>query len=144
MNIKDIYEQLKDIDLCVFSTVSDNKPQSSLMGFGVTEELELIFGTSNKSRKFSNIKSNLNVSVVFSLKNHKTVQYEGTAELLNDEDLEKYKNIYFDLRPSVRKYESLPDQVYFKVKPIWIRYTDVSKKPWDIFEINFDTISKIK
>lgn len=138
MNIKDIYEQLKEIDLCVLSTVSDNKPQSSLMGFGVSEELELIFGTSNKSRKFNNIKNNLNVSVVFSLKDHKTIQYEGVVEMLNGNELKKYKNIYFELRPSVKKYEFLPDQVYFKVNPVWIKYTDVTKKPWDILEYQFN------
>lgn len=135
MDKKDIYELLKSVDSCVLSTVSNNKPQSSLMGFGVSENLELIFGTSNKSRKFKNITLNPHVSVTFHLGGHKTIQYEGVVEMIVGEELEKYKNIYFELRPSVKKYESLADQVYFKVNPIWLRYTDVTKSPWNIFEI---------
>ncbi len=137
MDRKDIYEFLKSNDHCVLSTSSDDRPQSALMGFGISEDLDFIFGTSNKSRKYNNIQNNSNVSIVVGFDQGKTVQCEGIAELLEGEELDKYKNIYFTLRPSVKKYESLPDQVYFKVKLNWLRYTDVTKQPWDVTEINF-------
>ena len=137
MDKKEIYEFLKLRDLCVLSTTNDGQSQSSLMGFGISEDLDFVFGTSNKSRKYNNVQKNKNVSIVVGFTEGKTIQCEGVVEFLEGEELERYKNIYFTLRPSVKKYELLPDQVYFKVKLNWLRYTDVTKKPWDIKEIKF-------
>ncbi len=136
MNKNDIYEFLKSRDLCILSTISGNKPQSALMGFGVSEDLDFVFGTSNKSRKYKNILDNNDVSIVVGFTDGKTIQCEGVVELLEGDELNKYKDVYFTLRPSVKKYESLPDQVYFKVKLNWLRYTNVTKHPWDVIEIN--------
>lgn len=107
------------------------------MGFGINEDLAFVFGTSNKSRKYKNIVNNKNVSIVVGFDQGKTVQCEGEVKFLDGEELNKYKNIYFTLRPSVKKYETLPDQVYFVVNLNWLRYTDVTKKPWVVVEINF-------
>ncbi len=137
MDKKDIYELLKSTDHCVLSTSSGNRSQSALMGFGISEDLDFVFGTSNKSRKYKNIKNNKNVSIVVGFNEGKTVQCEGDVEFLEGDELDKYKNIYFTLRPSVKKYETLPDQVYFVVRLNWLRYTDVTKKPWDVVEIDF-------
>lgn len=137
MDKKDIYEFLKSRDCCVLSTSNNDKSQSALMGFGVSEDLDFVFGTSNKSKKYNNIINNSNVSIVVGFDQGKTVQCEGIVEFLEGEELDKYKNVYFTLRPSVKKYETLPDQVYFKVKLNWLRYTDVTKHPWDVTEINF-------
>lgn len=137
MNKTDIYEFLRSRDYCVLSTVDNNKSQSAFMGFGISENLDFVFGTSNKSRKYNNILNNKSVSIVVGFTEGKTIQCEGIVELLEGEELDKYKNIYFTLRPSVKKYETLLDQVYFKVKLIWLRYTDVTKNPWDVTEIKF-------
>lgn len=132
----EIYKFIREYDRCILSTCSENKPQSALMGFGISDNLEFVFGTSTKTRKFKNINKQSKVSIVVGWNDSRSVQYEGNAQVLQGEELRKYKEIYFYQKPSARKLENLPDQVYFKVAPVWVRYTDVSDKPWRVFEIN--------
>jgi len=119
----------------VISTVGNDKPEAALMGFAHASDLSLIFGTYTTTRKFKNIQDNPNVAIVFGNNEKITVQYEGVASVLVGEELKKYKNIYFQKSPSSKKYESLPNQVYLKIKPTWVRYTDYNKEPPMVFEI---------
>ena len=65
-----------------------------------------------------------------------TVQYEGEASELKGEEMNKYKEIYFEKNPRAKKWEEREGITYFKVVPKWIRYSDLNKNPWEIFEIN--------
>jgi pyridoxine/pyridoxamine 5'-phosphate oxidase len=118
--------------LCVLSTINqEGLSESAVIGFGETENFELIFGTDVNSRKYTNLKHNSRVSVVIGWVDGKTVQYEGIAkELLND-DIRKYSSIYFTKSPSAEKYSSDPNERYFIISPTWIRYTDISNEPWE-------------
>lgn len=121
---------------CVISTVTDNKPESALIGFGEAEDLSLIFGTDATTRKYKNIQKNPQVAFTIGME-FITVQYEGNASLLAGKEQEMYKKFYFSKTPSAKKYEGYPNQVYFKVVPTWIRYSDYNKDPEEIFEIEF-------
>ncbi len=65
-----------------------------------------------------------------------TVQYEGEASELKGEKLNKYKEIYFKKNPRAKKWEGREGITYFKIIPKWIRYSDLNKDPWEVFEIN--------
>ena len=54
-----------------------------------------------------------------------------------EEEIDEYKKLYYAKNPTAKKYESYPNQVYLKITPSWIRYTDYNKNPNDIFEIKF-------
>lgn len=131
----------KDNIDCAFSSINkEGNPQVAIMGFAETKDFELILGTSNESRKFQNIQSNPHVAVAigWTWENPKTVQYEGTAHLLNGKELAKYQEIYFAKQPESKKFASLPTQVYFIIKPKLIRYTDFSNEPKiESFELKF-------
>lgn len=121
----------------VISTIGIDKPEAALMGFAVSKDLGLIFGTLTTTRKFENIQKNPNVAIVFSNDEKITVQYEGVATVLEGDELEEYKNIYFQKKPDAKRFETDPSQVYLKVQPTWIRYTNYHKESEGIFEITF-------
>lgn len=132
-----ILDFIKKHKLTVIATVaSDSKPESAVIEFGQTDDLELIFECFDKSRKCHNLKSNNNVSFVIGWDEQITVQYEGKAFELAGEEAEKYKNIYWDKNPDAKQWKDAEGVKFFKVVPKWARYTDLNKFPWEIFEIN--------
>ncbi len=121
----------------VVATTNGNAPEAAFVGFASTPELDLVFGTKTNSRKYKNILSHPNVAIVFDDDKKITVQYEGIISMLSGAELEAYKKIYFQKTPSSKKYENQPNQIYLKVTPTWIRYTNYSNHPDEVFEITF-------
>lgn len=129
--IRDLINQNK---LAVLSTVtSENKSESAVVEISARENLELIFDTLLTFRKYKNLKNNRHVSVVIGLE-PATIQYEGIAAELEDKELEECKQIHFQKFPEAIKFEKLGIR-FFKIIPKWIRYTNVSKQPWEVFEV---------
>jgi hypothetical protein len=77
------------------------------------------------------------VALVIGWDKGKTVQYEGTAEELSGAELEECIRIHLAKIPSAAKYVGQDEEVFFKVKPRWIKFSDLSRDPWDILEIKF-------
>jgi general stress protein 26 len=120
----------------VISTFGEEYPESACVEFG-NDGLTIVFDTNNSSRKYQNILKNPKVSLVIGWENEGTVQYEGSAILLKDGDeLEQLKQAYFQKNPEAQKWETTEGNVYFKVEPVWIRYTDLNVNPWDIAVFN--------
>ncbi len=133
-----ILDFIKKHKICVISTVSaENKPQSAVLEFGETESLEIIFDTFENARKCQNLGQNKNVSVVIGWDEDITVQYEGVAQEIVKDDIEKYTKPYFEKNPEAAKWKNQPGICFFKVTPKWIRYSDLNKNPWEVIEINF-------
>ncbi|MBI2405237.1 pyridoxamine 5'-phosphate oxidase family protein [Candidatus Gottesmanbacteria bacterium] len=131
--LRDLINQSK---LAVLSTAtSENTSESAVVEISASDNLELIFDTLPSFRKYKNLKNNRNVSVVIGWE-PATIQYEGIAVELEDKELEEYKQIHFQKFPEAVKFEELGIR-FFKIIPKWIRYTDVSKQPWEVFEIEF-------
>ena len=121
----------------VISTTNKNgTPEGALVGFAQVDDLSLVFGTDSTTRKYQNIQNNPHVALTFGSNEEITVQYEGMAAVLDGQELTKYKEVYFAKNPASRKYENQENQIYLKITPIWIRYTDYNKEPAEIFEVN--------
>ena len=110
-------------------------PQSALMGVAVTPDLEIVFDTVKTSRKYPNLTANRACSFVLGWEGEQTLQYEGLAYELEGAELEKYKEIYFQVWPDGPSRESWPGIVYFIVRPRWIRYSDFGQDPPRIDEL---------
>ncbi|MBI3577618.1 pyridoxamine 5'-phosphate oxidase family protein [Candidatus Gottesmanbacteria bacterium] len=133
-----LYNFMRKHTIGVLSTVSrEGNPEAAVVEFGETKDLELIFDTIDTFRKYQNLKQNPSVAFVVGWDENKTVQYEGGAVELTGIKLDKYKQVYFAKLPEAQKWESTPGTKYFKVIPKWIRYTDLNKRPWKIFELQF-------
>jgi len=116
----------------VISTIGEDYPESACIEFG-NEGLTLIFDTNRASRKFKNLQKSPKVSLVIGWEDERTVQYEGVATLLEDgPELDRLKQAYFKKSPDAQKWETTEGNVYFKVEPVWIRFTDLNTTPWSI------------
>ena len=136
---KFIYNFVHKQRIATLATVDhSNKPEASVIEFGDTPELEIIFDTLSKTyRKYKNLKKNPAVAMVIGWEDNITVQYEGTAREISGEEAEKYKNIFFEKTPEAKKWDINPEIRYFVVKPKFVRYADYDGKPYKIIELKF-------
>lgn len=124
--------------IAVLSTVDNGgKPESAVIEYGDTDDLELIFDTFVSYRKYRNLMTNKRVSFVIGWDKNITVQYEGEAHELYDQELLKYQEQYFQKNPKAKKWVSKEGIRFFLVVPSWIRYSDLNENPWRIVEIDF-------
>jgi general stress protein 26 len=125
VNVDEVYQFMNRERLAVLSTAdAEGRPESALMGFAVTRELEIVFDTVKTSRKYPNLKKNPRVAWVIGCTSEVTVQYEGVARELSGEEQAKYKKTYFAAFPDGPARESWPGITYFVVRPTWVRYCD--------------------
>lgn len=140
-NKQKILDFIKKKKLAVLSTInSKGKPESAVIAFSETENLELIFGTFNTTRKYKNLQSEQNVSVVIGWdeKENITVQYEGLSKEVKDKEFQECRAIQLNKNPSSKTYAFEKEQRYFKIIPKWVRYSNLSKEPIEIFKITFN------
>ena len=125
VNKQFLYEFIKKQWLAVLTTVNEKlQPEAALIGIAVTPELEIVFDTSNTSRKYQNIIQNPAVALVIGWDNEITLQYEGIATELKIDDV-FYREIYFDtFKEGRQRAESMHGIVHFKITPNWARYCD--------------------
>ena len=137
---------LKDNKFAVLATTSSSGyPESSLVGFSNTENGDIVFRSLSNSRKNQNIKENSKVSVVvvFGQDSWRTLQLEGVARLVVDP---KEKTTLEDSHcQKIKAYEKFRDNQmneYFVVETRWLRYTDLSSSPAEVWEVNNEKTSK--
>jgi general stress protein 26 len=131
-----ILQFLSNHEECVIATVNNNgKPEAATVGFSQNNKLQLVVGTNMKTRKFKNIKQNPSVAIVVGFEGEVTLQYEGTASLIPNDEQEARLKPHFEKLPGVEKFKDEPGQVYFLIEPTWIRYTDYSIHPEQVEEI---------
>jgi len=91
-----LFQFLDGCGLGVLSTIGpDGSPQSALVGAAVTPDLEIVFDTVEKSRKFGNIGRDPRVAFVIGWQGEITVQYEGVVRRISSTELGPYHETYF-------------------------------------------------
>jgi pyridoxine/pyridoxamine 5'-phosphate oxidase len=79
-----LFQSLDACGLGVLSSLGPmGAPQSALVGIAITPELEIIFDTVEKSRKFANIARDPRVAFLIGWQGEVTVQYEGVARQIS-------------------------------------------------------------
>lgn len=135
---KKILEFLKQYKVCVLSTIhiGEKAPQSAVVGFVEQENLELVFGTSNTTRKYKNLQANKNVSVVIGWTGEMgTIQYEGVVREIPRDESQHYSKKLTKKNPESQKYVKENNQRYFIISPTWIRFVDNTATPHAIYEV---------
>lgn len=125
--------------MVVSTTTADTTPEAAVVGFSENNNLEIVFGTAKTTRKYTNLQTNNHVACVIGWDEEEkiTVQYEGTAQELVGDEREEAMQKHFIKHPGAKKFNDNPDQTYFKILPKWIRFTNYSAFPAEIFELNF-------
>lgn len=125
-------------DLVVVASMWDGAPQAAAVRYSEHNQFEIIFGTYNTTRKYRNLKKDPKVALVFGEGDEMiTVQYEGIAHEQGGDLKDECRKIHLAKNPSSEKYSYVEQQRYFKVVPVWIRYTDISMDPELVFEVTF-------
>lgn len=108
------------------SVASDGGPQAAVIGYVVTDALELFFDTLSTSRKYANLQINPCIALVvgWDLEEACTLQLEGLADEPTGAELERLQGLYFAAFPDGVERQTLPDIAYFRVRPSWLRFSD--------------------
>ena len=139
MTKEEVLAFIKTNKLAVISTCANNQPEAALIGFGETDDFELIFGTFKTSRKYKNLTQNNKVAFVIGFGDGAiTVQYEGVAQELDQSEVDAYVEKYHTKAPGAAIFRFHPDQSYWKVAPTWVRYSDLSGDEAKIYEFTFE------
>lgn len=136
INITKIWNHFNNTPLAVISTTDELRKQSesALIAFTQNEGLELYFMTFADSRKFANLQTNQSVSLVIGF-DYRTVQYEGVAYALKGYAAEEALHSFSQKAPPCSsEFLNDPRARFFKVIPKWIRYSDYTVFPTEIFE----------
>jgi general stress protein 26 len=122
-----------------YPVCTERAPESAVVALSYTEELCVFFGSFSTSRKNSNIRRDARVSVVVGWDNVKkqTVQIEGLAVVLQDEERRVAEERHCRKNADSCRFMGNLKQEYFKVSPAWIRYSDFSQDPQEVWEVIF-------
>jgi nitroimidazol reductase NimA-like FMN-containing flavoprotein (pyridoxamine 5'-phosphate oxidase superfamily) len=144
MNEAQIKEKINNLfknhKLTIISTIDseNNKPESAVMAFAESEDLGIIFGTSNQTRKYRNLQKNQNISFVIGWSSETgSVQYEGIARELSDNEAMQYGELLVLKNNQSEKFIIRENQKYFLVRPTWVRLVDTSLETGGVYELLF-------
>jgi pyridoxine/pyridoxamine 5'-phosphate oxidase len=141
MTRAELLQFMRSHSLAVQSSVSPaGAPQAAVVGFVVSDDFEVVFDTLDTTRKAHNLRLNPKIAFVIgglTSSDERTVQYEGEATEPKGTDLHQLKELYFQSFPDGRQRLSWPGLIYFRARPLWIRYSDYNKSPPEIVEFDF-------
>lgn len=112
-------------------------PQAAVVGYGVSDRLEIIFDTLDSTRKAQNLRRNDRIALTIgglTGGDERTVQLEGIADEPTGVELEALKQVYYAAYPDGPTRLSWPGLIYIRVRPTWIRYSDYNARPPEIIE----------
>ncbi len=125
MNRAALLEFLRRYRFCVQASASpEGAPQAAVVGYAVTDELEIVFDTIGSTRKMGNLRRNGRIALVVGWDDDQTVQIEGVADEPIGPDLQRLKSTYFAKWPDGVERQAWNDITYVRVRPTWARYSD--------------------
>lgn len=123
--------------LAVQASVSpDGTPQAAIVGFAVSDHLEIVFDTLESTRKYRNLQANSRIALVIGWDEEITAQIEGVADFPTGAELERIRECYFSVYPDGRERLRWPGIAHVRVLPSWVRYSDFTKRPTMIVELS--------
>jgi hypothetical protein len=121
-----LYDFIRSRGQGVIATAgSDGKPEAALMDLAVTPELEIIFETTDQTRKFTNLRHDDRVAlVVGGWDGGETLQYDGVAQEPEGNALDRARSQFFSAFPQKLSHQNWPGNHYFLVRPLWVRFSN--------------------
>lgn len=134
-----IMSVLEGSNYAVIATVGDGLyPQSAVMTISSTSDSRIVFCSSYVQRKNHNIQLHPQVScaVGWDAIEKKTLQIEGEARCVVGDERKLLEEAHCAKHPGFLPFLGNPEQEYFVIEPVWIRYSDLSQSPKESWEIN--------
>jgi pyridoxamine 5'-phosphate oxidase-like protein len=122
--------------LAVQASVDEHgAPQAAVVGFAVTDALELVFDTLANTRKHLNLRRDPRVALVIGWDDEATAQIEGVADFPMGAELERLQACYWAAHPDGRARLGWPGITYVRVTPRWVRWSDFRPEPPRVVEL---------
>ncbi|WP_406304338.1 pyridoxamine 5'-phosphate oxidase family protein [Streptomyces sp. NBC_00885] len=130
MNRDELIWFLRRYKLAVQSTVApDGAPQAAVVGYAVSDDLEIVFDTVETTRKWLNLRADPRIALVIGWDDAITAQIEGVADFPTGAELERIQACYFTAYPDGLDRLSWPGITHVRVRPSWVRYSDFTQDP---------------
>jgi hypothetical protein len=129
------------------SVAADGAPQAAVVGIAVSDAFEIVFDTIDTTRKAQNLRRDGRIAfVIGSLEPDamQTVQYEGIADEPTGGERARMVDLYLTVFPDEVERHSWPGLTYFRVTPVWLRYSDYSCDPPLIVEFNRQDLADLR
>lgn len=119
--IRDLFSVQK---LAALSTYGHGQPYASLVAFAATEDLKyIIFATTRSTRKFENISSESNVSLLIDNRSNEEKDFShaaaatalGRAEEIRGPEKDLFAEMYLTRHPHLKEFVSSPSCALLKV-----------------------------
>jgi len=133
-----LYEFMRARSQGVIATAGpDGRPEAALMDIVVTPDLDIIFETTDQTRKFANLSARPAVSFVVGWNGGETLQYDGIVQQPAGRAMEEIERLYVAAFPQKASHPDWPGNHYFLVRPTWIRFSNYHP-PRKIEEFRFE------
>lgn len=112
-------------------------PQAAVIGYAVTDDLELVFDTLDTTRKCQNLRRDPRVALVvgWEVAEAQTLQLEGVADEPTGDDHARLLAAYLARFPEGAARQEWPGITLFRVRPTWARLSDFRTDPPTIAEL---------
>jgi len=131
-----IYEYLKSNKYMTLATSSvEGKPEAATVEY-VMDGDELLINTFTYYRKYKNLLENPYVACVITTGQEKTLQFDGSIELLKSEDAENAKQKMLIADPDFANFFNDNETRFFKITPTWMILRDYTEHPMKVYELN--------
>jgi uncharacterized pyridoxamine 5'-phosphate oxidase family protein len=128
LSLPDFVEFVRAAGMGVVATASPSgKPEAALVGIAVSDCGELIFDAPAGARKLTNIERNDRVAAVIGWNDGVSVQVEGTARVVNNDERRRYERLYASQFPGSRVTHTSFEVAV--VTPDWVRRYDATSDP---------------
>ncbi len=134
MTKSELFEFIRGHRYAVVSSVTaQGTPESAVVGFAVTPDLEIIFDTVRSSRKYANLTANPAAAVAMWTR-EATAQYEGIASEPQGVERDRVREIYFETWPDGRERLNWAGITHFLIRPKWARYSNFDTRVIEEFQ----------
>jgi hypothetical protein len=135
MTRSELVQFLRKYKLAVQASCGSAGPQAAVVGFAVSDALELVFDTLESTRKYQNLRADARIALVVGWDDAATAQIEGRVDFPVGDELERLRQCYFVAYPDGRERLAWPGITHVRVRPTWIRYSDYTLAPPRIVEL---------
>ena len=111
--------------LGVLATVNaDGSPQAALVNFAVSPQLEIVFETTNATRKYTNLQSNGAAAFVVGWDDDQSLQCDGVVDEPSGRAQERLTALFLEKYPGFSSHQFWPGNHYFRFTPSWFRLSN--------------------
>lgn len=116
---------IRECRLGVVATASpDGSPEAALVNVAVTPDLEILFESTDATRKFPNLRHNPRAEMVIGWDNDRSLQCRGPVDEPEGREGERLKAAYLAAFPQSESHRDWPGNHYFRLRPAWVRFSD--------------------